>query len=631
MIPKAALVAAGALLAIAGSAKAQGDSRWALEIRGPIVAERGELRLEGQGGRLLLESADSAWVPLRDFRVTEGRIAFTLPPTGRRFDGVLAAALMQGSVYDPDGRVLRWSAERIPPGIHRWPVRPRVQVRQLLLGMGADVVILPSAWRSAFPLAATLVAERDSLARAAGLRAPTRTDLINAQRVALGFDSAGRAVARALLAGIANGPAADNEFRRLFGTAEVLRFDLHQVAFASAGAKRALSPALAPDVLARGLGVLAPSASLATDTLLLYAAAWRAWSRVHTDTIESQMLLDALAVRDPEAVRAVRAVLAGYDESVGWWVDALQWLLTHPWIDTPSGRRSPADLVAGFWGQPLRPPPPLEPTHFGSVQSVPVVGAARLGSKLIRPLNASANEWLAQGGLAEALAVWRAVDSNDTLTLVHGGRSVKIIAPAAVARSRLGGFLSGRDAIRIEPGIAPIFAVVTVLHEWQHLLFEGARLEGSAPGLLEGSAELTLRDSNPWLAEGAAEWATEALLAPARSSTPLLPLMEAIKRGSIALAGADDPHPLGYLLVRTLAGRSTSPALLRARLIRLLHDPLALAREYRLDTAVPHVEQIRLARPPGAGIIPEIAFTWDDGVAEQLSRRLLIPEHPQEH
>lgn len=623
---RAALVAAGALLAIIGSAKAQGDSRWALEIRGPIVAERGELRLEGQGGRLLLESADSAWLPLRDFRVTEGRIAFTLPSTGRRFDGVLLGASMQGMVHDPDGRLLRWSAERIPPGIHRWPVRPRVQVRQLLLGMGADGIMLPSAWRAAFPLAATLVAERDSLARAAGLRAPTRIDLVNAQRVALGFDSAGRAVARALLSRIANGPVADDAFRRLFGTAEVLRFDLHQVAFTSASAKGALPPALA-----RGLGVFAPGAPLATDTLSLYAAAWRAWSRVHTDTTESQMLLDAMAVRDPEAFRAVRAVFTGYDESVGWWVDALQWLLTHPWIDTPSGRRSPADLVADFWGQPFGSPPPLEPTHFGSVQSVPVVGAARLGSKLIRPLNASASEWLAQDGLAEALAVWRAVDSNDTLALVRGGRSVNIIAPAAVARSRLGGFLSGRDAIRIEPGIAPIFAVATVLHEWQHLRFEGARLEGTAPGLVEGANELTLRDGNPWLAEGAAEWATEALLAPARSSTPLLPLMEAIKRGSIALTGADDPHPLGYLLVRTLAGRSTSPALLRTQLIRLLHDPLALAREYRLDTAIPHVEPIRLTRPPGAGIIPEIAFLWDDGVAEQLSRRVLISDHPQEH
>ena len=107
--------------------------------------------------------------------------------------------------------------------------------------------------------------------------------------------------------------------------------------------------------------------------------------------------------------------------------------------------------------------------------------------------------------------------------------------------------------------------------------------------------------------------------------------MEALKRASIdALTGGDDPHALGYLLVRALAARTSDPAVLRERLVRLLHDPVALAREYRLEGAVRGIAPIRLNRPNGAGVIPEIVFTWDGGVAEQLSRRLIIPAHPQE-
>ena len=626
MNPKAALVAAGALLLIGGHAGAQSDSRWALMIRGPALAERGELRLNGAVGRLLLESNDTAWLPLSGLRTAEGRIAFALSATGRRFEGTIEASEMQGNLFEPDGRVIHWTAERIPAGIQRWPVRPRVRVRQLQFGAGEGVITVPAAWRAALPAVATVSSERDSLARAAGLPAPTSNDLIGAQQLALGFDSAGRAAAHTLLSRIAAGPAADAAFRRLFGTPANLRFDLHQVAFASVAARRAAS---APEALTRGLAVFAPGAPIASDTLSLYAAAWRAWSRTHNDSIESRTLLDAMALRDPDAARAVRAILDGYDESLGWWVEALQWLLNNPWIETPSGRRSPVALVGGFWGR-AAPLPPLEPTHFGSVQAVPVVGAARLGPRLIRPLNASATEWLAADGTARALNAWRAIDTNDSLTVIRAGQSLQLTAPAAVSRSRLGGFLAAHDAIRIEPGIAPIFAITTVLHEWQHLLIEGARLEGSAPGLRDTPNELILLDGNPWLVEGAAEWATEQVLGPARGAAPLLPLMEAIKRGSIALTGPDDPHVLGYLLVRALATRGADPVVLRGRLIRWLHDPLALARAYRLDSAVPNIASLRLHRPASAGIIPEMSFTWDGGVADQLSRRLMIPVQPQE-
>lgn len=611
-------------------ASGQGESRWAVEIRNPATAERGELRLGTSAGRILLGSADSAWQSLAALQLSVGHIAFSLPSMGRRFDGDVGNGVMGGTLLEADGRVLRWQAERIPEGIARWPVRPRVVVRQLMLSAGDTAVVLPGAWRAILPEAGTLVAERDVLSRAAGLSPATRDDLMGAQRIALGFDSAGRAAAHALLSRIASGPAADGEFRRLFGTAAALRFDIHQVAFGSEIVRH--SAALGtPEILARGLAVFAPGAPMARTPLELYAAAWRAWSRTRTDTTESQMLLDAMAAQDPDALRAVRAIFAGYDESLGWWADAVQWLLTNRWIETAAGYRSPAQLVAEFWSRPAMVPPPLEPTHFGGVQAVPVIGAARVGARLILPANASAREWLAQGGMTEALAAWRQVDLSDSLTVVRDGLTLQLTAPAAVARSRLGGFLAGRDAIRIEPGIAPIYAVVTALHEWQHLLIEAARLEPGAPGLRVNGGELRLVDGNPWLTEGAAEWATEAVLAPARASTPLLPLMEALKRGSIGLTGADDPHVLGYLLVRALASRGGNPALLRERLVRLLHDPAALAREYHLEGNPRGSAPIRLTRPAYAGLIPEITFTWDDGVADHLSRRLLVSPSSQEH
>ncbi|MES2305288.1 MAG: hypothetical protein V4558_07260 [Gemmatimonadota bacterium] len=628
---RAALVITGALLGTSAPIAAQAPSRWAVQIQSPVGSERGELRLTGRNGRLLLESSDTAWIPLRDLQIVDGHIAFGVAPGGRRFDGIVTSGAMQGTVTEPDGRATRWIAEEIPAGITRWPVRPRVRLRQVVVGTGLTHVALPAAWRALMPTPATVTAERDALAESVGLRPPTVDAMLNAQRVALGFDSSGRALSYAQLLRIARSPAANDEFRRIFGIAPRLRTDLHQVAFAIARSKRNTTP-VSPEALARSLAVLAPGFPIAADSLSLYGAGWRAWNQARTDTVNGRIAGGDHSVPDSRFDASVRGLLEAYDEATVWWTDAVDWLLNNPWIETAAGYRSPAALVAAFWGKPTVPAPPLEPTHFGSVQAVPVVGAARLGSRLIRPLNASGVEWLAQGGVAEALGLWREIENRDSLSVVRDGQSMQLTGPASVARSRLGGFLSGRDAIRMEPGISPVFAVVTAVHEWQHLLFEGARLEGTAPGLLDTPEELRLLDGNPWLAEGAAEWATEAVLAPARGSVPLLAYMEAFKRGSIdLLSGGDDPHALGYLLVRALAARSATPAVLRDRLIRWLHDPVALAREYQVDGPARGVQPLQLNRPSGAGVIPEIDFTWDDGIAEHLVRRLVIPAHPEEH
>ena len=190
--------------------------------------------------------------------------------------------------------------------------------------------------------------------------------------------------------------------------------------------------------------------------------------------------MDSLSQIDPVGWASTRTLLAGYDAATAWWASAVTWLLTRPWVERPDGSMSsPAALVAAFWDRGELTLPIIEPMRFGSVQAVPVLGGDRLGSRLVRPANASAAEWLGRGGVSETLALWRGIDAGDALTLDTGGRGLRVTAPATLARGRLGGFLSSVDAIRIEPGMMPLFAVATRCRV-AHLLFEAARLEGPA-------------------------------------------------------------------------------------------------------------------------------------------------------
>lgn len=613
-----ALLAPGTLMAQAA------PTRWAVEIRSPATVERGELRLNGTVGRLLMESADSAYVSLPDLSLDGARIAFTSPTDNRRFEGVVSATSMSGTVHEPDGRTMAWRAEVIAAGIERWPVRPRVVVRQLMIGSAATTTVVPASWRAAAPTQQRIRAEYDSLAALAGMTSVSGLDLLRrAPLVSLGLDREARTAARLVLAQIAASPAADADFNRIFRTRGGLRLDLHEVAMQSARLRR---PDFSVARAARALAVMRLVPQGTADTLAVYEAAWRLWSRVGRDSLGVHDIIGSLSRTDSDAWDDVRALLLGYSTATEWWREAVQWLLSHPWMTLADGRTtSPAQLVAAFWGRQQVPFPMIEPTRFGGVQAVPALGGSRLGSRLVRPANASAVEWLATGGVAGALDVWRSVDMSDGMLVDAGGRLAQLTAPAAVDRSRLGGFFAARDAIRIEPGILPILAVATAVHEWHHLLFEGMRLEGPAHGVADDGRQIRIIEPDPWLGEGAAEWATEATLAPVHARIPLFAFMEAEKRGGIALASEDDPHVLGYLLVRAVADRSSARAQVRDRLVRLLHDPVAFANESGFARTPNDGGSITLSRPATLAIIPEITFTWDDGIAEGMQRRLLIP------
>lgn len=617
-----------ALLSSGGSLMAQAAAgRWSLQILGPAARERGDLRLDPGNARILLESDEMAWQPLGDLLITGDRLTFSTAGGARRFDGVITGDQIDGTLSEIGGFRTRWQAQRVQPGIEAWPVRPRVTIRQLIVGSPSTYASFPDAWRQAMAEPSVILAEHAALAAAAGM--PVANQAAIASRihpVALGFDPVARMAVQNLLARIDASPAGNAEFRQIFrGPDNEWRLDLHDrarelarggsVVFSLAG----IAPAL------RTLGFLAEGA---TDDMAIQRAAWVAWSNSNNDPTffwnRRTAALSAPTISDQELM----ALLRGYQLARVWWSQAVHWLMTNPWIETAEGFRSPTQLVAAFWEQPNLALPTLDPTTYGVAQAVPVIGASRLGRHLLRPANASAAEWLARPDAAHTVfSMWREFGGDDPFPVVVGGMKLMLSSPSGVARTRLGGFFAAEDAIRIEPGIMPLFAVGTVVHEWQHILFEQARLEGlGSPGVVEAPWGIRLLEGDPWLSEGAAEWATEQTLAPASRMTPHLALRETEKRLAIGWYAEDDTHVLGYLLVRAAAERMGNSGQLRRLLVARLHDPDGLAD--LLDLGGP--SSYRIPRPATLVVIPENTFTWDYGVADKATRRLIIPDFPVE-
>jgi hypothetical protein len=617
----------GGVLAIGGPLAAQSAvGRWSLQIRHESGADHGDLRIDSLGARLLLESRDSAWMPLSGFTSNSLQVMFRLAD-GRRFEGQVAPDLMQGQVFDGRREVATWNARRIQQGTDRWPVRPRITVRQLMTGRGDTVARFPAPWHGRILSRDALVAEHATLARDAGF-APAGVDEIaaRARRTMLGFDADARRAARKLLEQIAATPAADAAFRRLFvAGSNRWRLDLHDAAWQFAVANRG-----GRAIDSGGVVRLLESVGVRADEAMLSYAVWQVWGRHPSGPLRTALL--AGTGDDHDVARAeLGALLAGYDTAEEWWLLAVRWLMQSRWVATDAGWQSPIDLVTTFWDRDTLVLPSLEAHHFGTVQAVPVIGAGPIASSLLRAGNAIAEEWLRDPARRdEALRAWRQLEFGDAspLRVSLGEHSMVVASAAFVARSRLGGFMAGRDAIRIEPAIMPVFAISTVVHEWQHLLFERARLVADpTPAFRDQPWGITLVEADPWLGEGAAEWATEAALAPTRAMTPLLALAEMEKRLSIGAGGPEDTHVLGYLLVRAAANRLATTSQLRQALETHLHDPAGFAAAVNLAGAESH----EIVRPSTLMLIPEVTFTLDAGVAEGATRRLLIPEPPTEH
>lgn len=620
-------------LAISGTlaplaAQALPDSRWAVRLQGEMLEDRGDLRFDTNGGgRLLLESADTAWLRLDQVEQQGPVVQFRIVGGGL-FRGTLHDDRLLGLWQGPVATPVRFEARRIPPDRQEWPVGPRLRFRELVVGSDASSSRFPDPWRALLLTRETLLAEHAALAHAVGVPAAGVVSITQrAQALVVGDRPEGRQLATDVLDRIARGPAADADFRRIFGRPGAWRIGMHQVAWALASARVGAGQVL-PERLATALQQVNQLPAGEVDPAQVRRTLWELARRRYF--LPGGGSHDGLPEYDRRLLGA-RAVVGAYVDARRWWLEALTWLLDRSWVETARGYRSPRAMVAEFWGIDSLPLPEVLPTSFGGMQAVPVIGLRRLAPQLVEPVNAVAAEWLQTGaGLAEAFAVWRRIDEPgiQSLPVVTATMSMMLRDPGEVVQSRLGGFVGATDQILIDPTILPLFAVGTVVHEWQHLLFGAARLADPASRAWQShSWGIQLHEGDPWLIEGAAEWATEQVFAPAAPGMPLFAFLQAEKRLALGAERPDDTHVLGYLLVRALADRVTDARQVRTLLIRHLAEPLTLAEAVGLGGPV----SVELNRPNTLMIIPELTFIPDGGVTRDLSRRLLVPDFTQEH
>ncbi|MGH7582046.1 MAG: hypothetical protein ACREL5_02325 [Gemmatimonadales bacterium] len=588
----------------------------------------GDLRFEGDSGRILLEHDDSAFQPLRDLHVAGGHVAFTLARGGRHFDGTITDTLMWGTGRDDHGAVWTWRALPLPAGSRRWPVPPRLTVRQLLLGNTTPRDTIPGRWLAALPPTSTIEAEVAAGERAAALPPiPARRRNARATQLMLGLGPFGREAEAGIIDHIAASPAGDAVFRSLFQTSRGRRTDIFDVL--SGEAAHYVSYGFELSAAARGLVAIGALAQ-PFDTAAVRYAIWQLWAHMAGDTAALVRQLTPLEKTDAMAAGSVRAAVAGFDDAVEWWQRAVHWLLTRTWLRTPDGWRSPVQLMARFWGVDSLPLPAIRPAHFGSADANPVIGVAHIARYLVRADNASAAEWLTEGGGRDALAAWLPLHWGELpLTVSIAGHDEVVMSPGAEADSHPAGFFGDSDAIRIDPAITPLAAIPVILHEWTHLIVAQRRLTGPRPlGLSATVTEVRLRHDDPWLAEGLAEWAADEMLQPAGTDGAWLRLTQAEKR--LAIAGRDslDPHVLGYRMVRAAAAR-LGPVRTRDRLVAALDNARRAAANLGFAGGAGRAPLL-LDLPVTSAVLPEVTFTWDDGVVFGMSRRLVVPDTPQE-
>lgn len=617
--------AIGMLLAFATAplvAQAPSDGRWSVRIERATGLDRGDLRVTGPTGRLLLESDDTLWLPVSNLADSAGRLTFRLPGE-RLFVGTLESNQIEGLLHDPDDIPLRVSAQRIEPGTVHWPVRPRVTMPELVVGNDASSSRFPDRWRDAILPRDSLLAEDGRLADSLGLPAATAAEIAGRSRsIALGTTTQAHQLASRILEQIATGPAADQEFHRLFGAPGRWRFDIHQVAWQLARS-RAGRGHLLPERMIANLVATGILDSGTVDSTNLVEKVWQLERLEPGRKLLGQPLLRS---GNDSRLLGLHAVLSAYDDARTWWLESVRWLMTHRWLEGPAGRVSPVELVARFWGDSVLSLPALTLTDFGGVQAVPVIGVGAGWPQLVVPVNGVAAEWLGgRGARTMAFDVWRRIELERSIAMpvVIDSVSLLLSSPAQVVRRRLGGFIDAADRIRIDPSIMPVFAVGTMLHEWQHLRFVAARMNSADhPGWQLHSWGIRLRDGDPWLVEGAAEWATEMVLGGGGAAGQIYRLVEAEKRLALDTIRPDDTHVLGYLLIRSAASRVGSAARMRELLVANLDRPERLADLVGLGGPVSE----SLTRPNTLMVIPEMSFVVDAGVADEVTHRLLVPE-----
>jgi hypothetical protein len=358
---------------------------------------------------------------------------------------------------------------------------------------------------------------------------------------------------------------------------------------------------------------------------------YRLYVQSHTDSSAFRATLLKLRGQDAPGAAQIAALVNSYEEAAQWFVAATRFLLEQRWVRSGTKRRSPADLVREIWGAPV-PIPEIRHRLFGYPE-----GAVRIGTdsvlvrSLIQPENAAAREWLHRHGTEELVATLHrlALPLNEQIRLKAGNDTYRLSSVRQYAGESFSGFLEPRDLILLDPSYQPVLALGTLIHEWQHILAERARQADRESGAYRLSADqVTLVQLDPFLAEGFAEWMTEVILAGVVEEFPLFAFGESEKRISLA---QNDPHQLGYLLVRTLARTLGDVQATRRLMVRSASSPDLVTRDPRVRRAWSgHRGADRTMTRRGEPLLlPMVVFTIEDGTPDLVQSQIIAPYIPR--
>ncbi len=601
--------------------------RWLVRFSTGSGILRADLRLdrqaEGLSGSLVLQSSDDPPVTIRDGRVGPGgEFAFLVDgPEAMRVTGRLLGDGLAGQAALERGRLWSWTAQRLPDGAEFYAALPRFRAAQLEIGRNLDALALPGAWVAAAAGPTGILARATGLAEAAGV-APIPADSIRAY----GFlPSLGLSRREALLPAMASALAslraalprdAQPDFDALFRPRGTWVTDLHDAALAVARQRfRTLTwddarPALAA---ARLLPADQPAGTAEIPLAIYRLAVLR-----DQDSTAFQAARERLPRGGRGAAQMTEALLDGYRAAAPWQGAAVAFLLTAPWVGQGGRRVSPAALVRAAWAPDEPSVPAIRPHFFGYPEAVPSVGlpAAAVG-RIIIPENWAAEQWAERRGALAVLGVLRQLDPGvGTNTILQAGGPSLLTTVGREGASTAAGFLEPGDAIVEDPGAPPLFALATAIHEWQHLLMERHRLSMPEGGTLQADAVgLRVVASDPFLAEGFAEWMSERVLAPIVAQVPLVGLGDGWKLAVLEANNGADPHVLGLQMMRALEAAMGAPDRAMAAVLSRGESPAAVAAGVPAWRASPLPDR-RVPIDGRRRLVPETIFTVEDGVGD---------------
>ena len=526
------------------------------------------------------------------------------------------------------------------------PELPRFTVRQIVAGSNDTLRHIPGPWfraaGDAWPK--TLARARyHTVARLSGV-APLEGKALESERFhhTMGLyrrEELTRAAARTLEAIRSSipGDTARARFDRIFRWRGNWLVDLHDAALAWAQTR---SPGMTWSNARPALAAvrwLDPNDTLTSEAVP--RAVYGLMLLATTDSAALAAIQLDMTKADSVSAEAVRLLLGGYAQGRRWYTDALELLVTQPWIPEGPQGQSLAGLVRREWrlltgdssGVGLKVPE-IRAHVFGYPQAVPQYGVpAELFRRLVVPENGVARGWLQHHGQMALLRTLRWLPPGDTslVVLEVAGETIRLTTAPRQSRESLNGFLEAADAIAIDPGYSPLLALGAVVHEWQHLLFRRRQLESFAQSLPpDPLLAVEIPAVEPLVAEGFAEWTAERILEPLQSRWPLLALGELEKRAGLANNGADDQHSTGYALVATLAATLDDPARTARLLLSHAEHPADIAQLPELRRAwkkYGREPDRMLSAPPRRILIPEVTFTVEDGFPDLVVSRILVP------